>query len=67
MAKNAESTFKPMKMIMCVLPDQYYPMPRSAYAQIDVVTCQPHERCSPLKMPLEGPSININIGKYGLG
>ena len=57
-----------MKMIMCVLPGQYNSMhERAAYGQIDIVTCQPHEKCSAINLPFEGPSININIGKYGLG
>ena len=57
-------------MVLCVLPDQYNSMQisRAAYAQIDVVTCQPHERCRPID-PIFGSfaSIDINIGKYGLG
>ena len=50
---------------MCVLPEMSETMLRSleldpAYAQIDIVTCQPHEECSPMPP-------NMNIGKFGLG
>ena len=49
----------------CVLPEMSEAMLRSlehhpAYAQLDIVICQPHEECSPM-------SLNINVGKYGLG
>ena len=48
---------------MCVLEPTA--MSRSlvleAYAQIEIITCQPHEVCSPMQ------SGDVNIGKYGLG
>merc|ERR1712179_658513 len=50
------------KITMCVLDSAV--MSRSlsnpAYAQIEIITCQPHEVCSPM-------SHDVNIGKYGLG
>ena len=51
------------KITMCVLEPAA--MPRSldneAYAHIEIITCQPHEVCSPMS------SGDVNIGKYGLG
>ena len=48
---------------MCVLEPRA--MSRSlsyeAYAQIEIITCQPHEECRPM---IHGP---VNIGKFGLG
>ena len=54
-----------LQKTMCVLPEISETMQRSlknhpAYAQLDIITCQPHEECSPM-------SLNMNIGKYGLG
>ena len=54
-----------LEKTVCVLPEMSETMLRSlehhpAYAQLDIVVCQPHEECSPM-------SLNINIGKYGLG
>ena len=50
------------RITMCVLEPTA--MPRSlgqeAYAQIEIITCQPHEVCSPI-------STDVNIGKFGLG
>ena len=51
---------------MCVLPEMSETMLKSlerhpAYTQLDIVTCQPHEECSPMM------DHNINIGKFGLG
>ena len=56
---------KDLKMALCVLPEMSETMLRSLelhpeYTQLDIVTCQPHEECSPI-------SHNINIGKFGLG
>ena len=49
--------------LMCVLEPRA--MSRSlgyeAYAQIDIITCQPHEECRPMM------SGEVNIGKFGLG
>ena len=50
----------------CVLPEMSETMLRSlelhpAYDKLDIVTCQPHEECSPMI------DHNINIGKFGLG
>ena len=53
----------PMKITMCVLDGMSEPMQRSddpVFAQIDVVTCQLHEECTPIPF-------DVNIGKYGLG
>ena len=55
-----------LKKTMCVLPEMSETMLRSLelhpeYTQLDIVTCQPHEECSPMM------DHNINIGKYGLG
>ena len=51
------------KATMCVLEPRA--MSRSlsyeAYAQIEIITCQPHEECRPM---IHGP---VNIGKFGLG
>ena len=51
------------KATMCVLEPRA--MSRSlgyeAYAQIDIITCQPHEECRPMM------SGEVNIGKFGLG
>lgn len=51
------------KIAMCVL-EESTAMQRSlsnpAYAQIEIITCQPHEVCSPM-------SHDVNIGNYGLG
>ena len=51
------------KATMCVLEPRA--MSRSldheAYAQIEIITCQPHEECRPMM------SGEVNIGKFGLG
>ena len=56
---NADS--QPL-ITMCVLEPGL--MSRSldheAYAKIEIITCQPHEVCSPI-------SHDVNIGKFGLG
>ena len=49
-------------MTMCVL-EPTLARSRSldeAYAQIEIITCQPHEVCSPI-------THDVNIGKFGLG
>ena len=54
------------KITMCVLGDidgmsqQMLKSDHPAFAQIDVVSCQIHEVCTP-------KSHDVNIGKYGLG
>ena len=57
---NADS--QPL-MTMCVLEPTLArsSLANEAYAKIEIITCQPHEVCSPLQ------SGDVNIGKYGLG
>ena len=60
---NANIHARTPKITMCVL-EPTLARSRSldeAYAQIEIITCQPHEVCSPLQ------SGDVNIGKYGLG
>ena len=50
-------------MTMCVLEPTLArsSLANEAYAKIEIITCQPHEVCSPMQ------SGDVNIGKYGLG
>ena len=59
---NADSHARIPKITMCVLEESAAIQRNShpAYAQMEIITCQPHEVCSPI-------SQNVNIGKYGLG
>ena len=60
---NANRQARIPKITMCVLEPAV--MSRSldheAYAQIEIITCQPHEECRPMM------SGEVNIGKFGLG
>ena len=51
------------KINMCVIEPGVLTrtLGHEAYAQVEIITCQPHEVCSPLQ------SGDVNIGKYGLG
>ena len=57
---NADS--QPL-ITMCVLEPAISrsSLSNEAYAHIEIITCQPHEVCSPMS------SGDVNIGKYGLG
>ena len=59
---NANIHARTPKITMCVL-EPTLARSRSldeAYAQIEIITCQPHEVCSPI-------THDVNIGKFGLG
>ena len=60
---NANRQARIPKITMCVLEESAAIQRSShpAYAQMEIITCQPHEVCSPMS------SGDVNIGKYGLG
>ena len=60
---NADSHARMPKITMCVLEPAISrsSLSNEAYAHIEIITCQPHEVCSPMS------SGDVNIGKYGLG
>ena len=59
----------PELMKLCILPGMSETIPRSfehagPLSKIDIITCQPHEKCSPSTSEY---GVDINIGKFGLG
>ena len=59
----------PELMNLCVLPGMSETIEKSfehhqALSQINIITCQPHEKCSPSTLE---HGVDINIGKFGLG
>ena len=59
----------PELMNLCVLPGMSETIERNfehhqALSQINIITCQPHEKCSPSTLEY---GVDINIGKFGLG
>ena len=59
----------PELMNLCVLPGMSETIERNfehhqALSQINIITCQPHENCSPSTLEY---GVDINIGKFGLG
>ena len=59
----------PELMNLCILPGMSETIERSfehhqALSQINIITCQPHENCSPSTLEY---GVDINIGKFGLG
>ena len=59
----------PKLMELCILPGMSETIERNfehhqALSQINIITCQPHEKCSLSTLEY---GVDINIGKFGLG